>query len=326
MRTVRPFLSFPLEDCYREYLPHLPPRIQTQWGFPPGAPSPPVDGELSWGWWSVSLLVDWAVGRVFSTRDTPGSASTRGGWAGYLVDRSGLWMFGNFWPVVAWSFLIALTLGALVGLAWSLRTLRQICCCCCRRPVQEGAGQEQGPATPRIAFNLPSVPVTKGFVKLELAGPEAPRAVDTEFYQRKIRGRGAGRKPNDIEMDQGAARLQPSWDGGSRIDRTGLLVNYSRVLGVTDRRLREELEREGSVHLCRQPDCQHPAALHCRCYAAVDSEALVDLGAYGRFGAWRAGVLLARLSRSGLHFFIKGFRWFWGCGGNPGALHRGVHR
>ena len=81
---------------------------------------------------------------------------------------------------------------------------------------------------------------------------------------------------------QGAARLQPTWDGGSRIDRTGLLVNYGRVLGVTDRRLREELEREGSIHLCRQRDCAHPAALHCRCYAAVDSEALVDLGAYGR--------------------------------------------
>ena len=152
-------------------------------GVPPGAPAPPVDGELSWGWWSVSLLVEWAVGRVFSTRDMPGSASTRGGWAGYLIDRSGLWMFGNFWPVVAWSFLIASVLGALVGLAWSLRTLRQVCCCCCRRPTtgEVGANEAPGPATPRVALTLPSVPVTKGFVKLELAGPEAPRAVDTEF-------------------------------------------------------------------------------------------------------------------------------------------------
>ena len=101
-------------------------------------------------------------------------------------------------------------------------------------------------------------------MSLELTGPDAPRAVDTEYYQRKIRGRGVGRKPRDvvIKLDQGAARLQLTWDGGSRIDRTGLLVHYSRVLGVTDRRLREELEREGCIHLCRQRDCTHPAALY----------------------------------------------------------------
>ena len=64
------------------------PPVADPTGVPPGAPSPSVDGELSWGWWSVSLLVEWAIGRVFSTRDTPGSAATRGGWAGYLVDRS----------------------------------------------------------------------------------------------------------------------------------------------------------------------------------------------------------------------------------------------
>ena len=64
------------------------------------------------------------------------------------------------------------------------------------------------------------------------------------------------------------------------------------MLGATDRRLREELERHQCVHLCRSADCSNPTALHCRAYAAVDSEALVDLGAYGRFGPWRAGVLL----------------------------------
>ena len=204
----------------------------------------------------------------FSTRTHPGSASTRGGWAGYVIDRSGLWMFA-----------------------------------------------------PRVAAELPSLAVAKGFVALELTGPDAPRAVDTEYYQRKIRGRGVGRKPHDVvvKLDQGAARLQPTWDGGSRIDRTGLLVQYSRVLGVTDRRLREELEREGCMHLCRQHDCSHPATLHCRCYAAVDSEALVDLGAYGRFSAWRASVLLARLSRMVLQGLLFWIRWVWR--GNP-ALRR----
>ena len=99
---------FSLRSLLQGVSPSPPSSSPDSTGVPPGAPSPSVDGELSWGWWSVSLLVEWAVGRVFSTRYTPGSASTRGGWAGYLVDRSGLWMFGNFWPLVAWSFLVAL--------------------------------------------------------------------------------------------------------------------------------------------------------------------------------------------------------------------------
>ena len=172
-------------------------------GVPPSPPSPPpVSGKPngSWGWWSVSLLVEWAVGRVFSTRSHPGSASTRGGWAGYVIDRSGLWMFGNFWPAIAWSVLSVLAVGALVGLAWALRTLRQVCCCCCRRgehsPVEGGVPPGAVPA-PRVAADLPSLAVAKGFVSLELTGPDAPRAVDTEYYQRKIRGRGVGRKPHE---------------------------------------------------------------------------------------------------------------------------------
>ena len=311
-------------------------------GSPNGSASSATEGDLSWGWWSVSLLVEWAVGRVFSTRTHPGSASTRGGWAGYVIDRSGLWMFGNFWPAVAWSILSALAVGSLVGLAWALRTLRQVCCCCCRRaesPPQEVGGPPGVAAAPRIAADLPSLAVAKGFVSLELTGPDAPRAVDTEYYQRKIRGRGIGRKPHDVvvKLDQGAARLQPTWDGGSRIDRTRLLVHYSRVLGVTDRRLREELEREGCIHLCRQRDCTHPATLHCRCYAAVDSEALVDLGAYGRFSAWRASVLLARLSHMVLQGLLFWIRWVWrgnaafrrpfGTGSGPRQIQeRGVLR
>ena len=233
--------------------------------------------------------MEWAVGRVFSTRTHPGSASTRGGWAGYVIDRSGLWMFGNFWPAIAWSVLSV----SLVGLAWALRTLRQVCCCCCRRtksPSPEVGGPPRVAAAPRVAADL-----------LSLAVAYRPGC------------RGVGRKPHDVvvKLDQGAARLQPTWDGGSRIDRTGLLVQYSRVLGVTDRRLREELEREGCIHLCRQHDCSHPATLHCRCYAAVDSEALVDLAAYGRFSAWRASVLLARLSRMVLQGLLFWIRWVW---------------
>ena len=198
------------------------------------------------------------------------------------------------------SFLSFLGVGTLIGLAWAVRVLRHYLCCCCGR--RAGPAEPQaGPAAPvpAAAAALPSVEVHRGYLDPEFAGPDAARAADTEFFQRRIRGRGAGRKPNDVlvKMPAGAARLQPDWEGGSRIDRTGLTVRYTRVLGATDRRLQEELERNQCIHLCRSQDCPNPALLHCKAYAAADSEALVDLGAYGRFGPWRAGVLLGRLGR-----------------------------
>ena len=78
-----------------------------------------------------------------------------------------------------------------------------------------------------------------------------------------------------------AARLQLDLEHSTRFDRQGLLINYSRVLGSTTRRLRESLEGQGSIHLCRNPDCRHAGPLHCQSYASVDADALVDLGAYG---------------------------------------------
>ena len=198
-----------------------------------------------------------------------------------------------FWELLAGGglvlFLSVLGVGTLIGLAWAVKILRHyLCCCCCGRragPAEPHVGPS--PPVPAAAAALPSVEVHRGYFDPEFAGPDATRAADTEFYQRKIRGMGAGRKPNDvlIKMPAGAARLQPDWEGGSRIDRTGLTVSYSRVLGATDRRLREELERNQCIHLCRSQDCSNPALLHCKAYyAAADSEALVDLGAYGRFG------------------------------------------
>ena len=52
------------------------------------------------------------------------------------------------------------------------------------------------------------------------------------------------------------------------------------------------------VHLCREGDCTQPGAVH----GKVDSEAVVDLGAYGRFGGWRCLVLLWR-------GMVKAKRW-----------------
>ena len=114
--------------------------------------------------------------------------------------------------------------------------------------------------------------------------------MDTEYYQRQVRGRRAGRQANDLvlQFPVGAARIQPDWGQRTRIDRHGLWVKPGRVLGATARTLQDELERCESVHLSREGDCSQPGAVHCHCkaYAAVDSEAVVDLGVYERFGGW----------------------------------------
>ena len=104
-----------------------------------------------------------------------------------------------------------------------------------------------------------------------------------------MRGRGTNRRPNDliVVMESGVARLQLDPERRTRIDRHGLWIHPSRVLGATTRRVREHVEREDQVHLCRGIDCQGGPGLHCASYAAVDAEALVDLGAYDRVSAWR---------------------------------------
>ena len=57
------------------------------------------------------------------------------------------------------------------------------------------------------------------------------------------------------------------------------------------------------MHLCKLADCQGGEGLHCTSYNAVDAEALVDLGAYGKVSAWCLGVLVFR----GLHSLTRIF-------------------
>ena len=66
---------------------------------------------------------------------------------------------------------------------------------------------------------------------------------------------------------------------------------YSRVLGVSTRSARDHLEQRQTIHMCKVVACQGGEGLHCTSYDAVDAEALVDLGAYGKVSAWRIGVL-----------------------------------
>ena len=213
-----------------------------------------------------------------------------GGWLLFLVDACGVWMFGDWWPTVATCcclvvmlllVVIALLILHLVSRTWCCRCMGCLCRRCCKRPQ---------------AVDLPETPVTQGFQRLVLTGPAGVRAADTEFYQREVRGRGTNQKPNDlvVVMDAGVTRLQLDPERRERIDRHGLWVHPSRVLGATTCRVRELVEGEDQLHLCRGAECQGGVGLHCCSYAAVDAEALVDLGAYDRVTAWGLGVLVWR--------------------------------
>ena len=120
--------------------------------------------------------------------------------------------------------------------------------------------------------HLPVTPSPAAFQRVSLVGPNGATPVDTEYYQLQVRGRGAGRKANDLvlQFPVGAARIQPDWGQRTRIDRHGLWVKPGRVLGASARTNREELERCEAVHLCREGECTQPGAVHCKAYAAVD--------------------------------------------------------
>ena len=156
---------------------------------------------------------------------------------------------------------------------------------------------------------------------LVLTGPGGVRAADTDYFQREVRGRGLNRRPHDlvVVLETGVARLQLDPERRSRIDRHGLWVHSNRVLGATTRRVRELVERAEQVHLCRNSDCQGGPGVHCVCFAAVDAESLVDLGAYDRLTAWRLGVLTWR----SLYAIGAAFRRWWRIMGTSVGPRRG---
>ena len=46
------------------------------------------------------------------------------------------------------------------------------------------------------------------------------------------------------------------------------------------RNLREVIERAPHIHLCRSEECTQDGEFHCKAYAAIDADAVIDLGAY----------------------------------------------
>ena len=82
-------------------------------------------------------------------------------------------------------------------------------------------------------------------------------------------------------MDGQAARIKTDGDHWARVDRHGLWVRMREVKGASSRQLRQKLEHESKVHLCRDHQCpleQQPApGLHCKTYAVADANGLGSL-------------------------------------------------
>ena len=125
---------------------------------------------------------------LFSTPDKRGSLGTDGSWALYFVHKIGVLCFGQYWPIAGWTTLVILVTLLVTALAWSFRTCERCLCCggsCCRRS-QRPTGGTLDPAL----RHLPETPVPPAYSSVALVGPGCSTPVDTEYYQRKVRGRG----------------------------------------------------------------------------------------------------------------------------------------
>ena len=196
--------------------------------------------------WGYSVLHfdfrSWIGSSWFSTPTAPGTLSSSGGWGLYFLDQLGVWTCGDFWPWVARCLLSAIVvLGAILILYLLLvicRPCQAFCKCCCRqtRAVAKEVGEL-----------LPELRPGGTYEKLDIRGPASSGGVDSEFYQRGVKGRGSERKPNDVAVvvnDQ-IARLKVDGDHWARVDRYGLWVRLRGVKGSTSKALRQTLEQEG---------------------------------------------------------------------------------
>ena len=212
--------------------------LGNQTGLPqpddPPSPSPSGDPPLGasststtsvwWGEWNFRVLLSWTNLMVFSTPDRQGSLGTEGGWALYLLDKLGVISFGRYWPVAGWTALATLVIGLLTALVWSLKACEKwVCCGCgCGRRGHRDGHQLVDPAL----RHQPVTPAPAAYAPVTLVGPGSSTPVDTEYFQRQVRGRGTGRRPHDLVLrfPQGAVRMQPDWTHRTRIDRHGLWI------------------------------------------------------------------------------------------------------
>jgi len=234
---------------------------------------------LEWDWSSVLGV------RYFSTSVEKGRLASEGGWILWMMDASGTTAFGDFWPWIA--------LAALVLLAASLALLLQYVGTVLLAPFAwmlafaMWLGLPLGRAS--LAEALPELPPPSLTQDVKWEGPEMGRNTDTEYYRDTIKGRGANRKQNDvlIRIDGMVARLQTDEGSWKRIDRHGLSVKPSRVLGATNWKIRSSVEKAKVVHLCRSKECSKASEeddneLHCYTYTGVDADDIIDLASFGK--------------------------------------------
>ena len=215
-------------------------------GDPPNGPTSTETTSVWWSEWNFKVLFGWTKIAVFSTPETRGSLGTD--------DKFGVLFSGRYWPMAGWTALLALGILLFTVLAWSLRTCERWICCggaCCQR-CKRASTQALDPAVQR----LPVTPTPSSYSTVRLVEPGCSTPVDTEYFQRQVRG------PHVLRFPVGAARIQPDWSQRSRIDRHGLWVKPGRVLGVTARSLRENLEGTEAIHLSEE--CTQEGAVHAR--------------------------------------------------------------
>jgi len=280
------------------------------WGF--GYLSWENLGNHTWSWraegmggWAQSFE---ALKGAFSTHQESGWFYTDGGWILFMADSLGVRCFGAAWPIVGWTVISMGVTGTLALTAHSLQTIFAPCawacwviraciglgraCCCCKRRTPGEAEVERllPPALPQ--------PTT-----VVWTGPATGPSTTTSFFQKSIKQRGTGRKPNDllVKLDGHVARLNMILDEPEGIKKAGIWIEYGKVKGASHRTLRARLEQGRWIHLCRGSSCvKTDGKIHCMEYAALDAAAIVDIGAHARLTPCRVCVLLWRFVTFGV--------------------------
>ena len=240
---------------------------------------------------------EWWQGGWFSNGEQLGRLRSEGGWLLYFLDVTGLQMFGRCWPFIAWSLLLAIEAAILAVLTHSISSLlapvrfvvRLVSPWCNCRKISE--------ATRDAAKLLPTP--SRVLTSIVWHGPARGCSTTTDFYQTHVKGRGSKRKQNDLVVRIGGevARLTMDPSQHKKIDKKGLGVTYTIFKGATSRKIKKELEgrERARIHLCRHTVCDEAdGCVHVKEYAAVDAEAIVDLGQYSRISTYRMGVLALR--------------------------------